>query len=559
VTPGASIAHYRITAKLGQGGMGEVWRATDTRLNRDVAIKVLPAALSGDTQYMARFEREAQTLAALNHPNIAAIYGIEQGAIVMELVEGETLPCPVPLETALDYARQIAVGLEAAHEKGIVHRDLKPANVKITPAGVVKLLDFGLAKSAGEAVSAASATISPTLSLAMTQAGMILGTAAYMAPEQARGKPVDKRADIWAFGVVLYEMLTGKTLYGGGETLTDTIAAVVTREPDWTALPSGTPPRVRRLLERCLRKDPKQRLRDIGEARVILDEDEPGPAASPAIAPRASKLPWIAAVVTLIAGAAAGAWWTASRTPTALPMRLNVTLAPEAIIGTRATLLFSPSGERLLFPGAPAPGRSILYSRLLDEVAAKPIPGTEGLTNVDAAFSPDGRSIAFFRQRQLWKLGLNGGSPEALCESPNNNRGISWGENGVIVFTNVVSGKLMRVSESGGNPVELTDPRKAGEAAHAWPQILPGGSDVLFTAAKRTYLVWITRMPRSKPFRCARARSGRCRPAATTAVMCRAATWSSSAMEPCMPSASTPAPRRPADSRSRSSRASAGA
>src|SRR3954470_6433332 len=233
------IAHYRIVCKLGEGGMGQVYRARDERLNRDVAIKVLPPALSGDAQYMARFEREAQTLAALNHPNIAAIYGIESGAIVMELVEGEALPCPTPLDTAIEYARQIAAGLEAAHEKGIVHRDLKPANIRVTADGRVKILDFGLAKSAtetGPVVSSASPTISPTLSLAMTQAGMILGTAAYMAPEQARGKPVDRRADIWAFGLVLYEMLTGKQLFGAGDTVTDTLAAVLTQEPDWSAL-----------------------------------------------------------------------------------------------------------------------------------------------------------------------------------------------------------------------------------------------------------------------------------------------------------------------------------
>jgi serine/threonine-protein kinase len=272
MTPQHSIGHYRIVSKLGEGGMGEMWRATDTRLNRDVAIKVLPPALTNDAQYMARFEREAQTLAALNHPNIAAIYEIEQGAIVMELVEGDTLADriargPVPLDEALPLARQIAEGLEAAHERGIVHRDLKPANMKITPAGLVKLLDFGLAKTAGEAAAAApgvSPTISPTLSLAMTQAGMILGTAAYMAPEQARGKPVDKRADIWAFGVVLYEMLTGRQLFGGGETVTDTLASVVKDAPDLQALPAATPPHIQRLLDLCLRKDASKRLRDIG-------------------------------------------------------------------------------------------------------------------------------------------------------------------------------------------------------------------------------------------------------------------------------------------------------
>ena len=270
MSPQDSIAHYRIVSKLGEGGMGEVWRATDTRLRREVAIKILPAVFANDPDRMARFEREAQVLASLNHPNIATIYGIEQGAIVMELVDGENLKGPVPLDRALDYARQIAVGLEAAHEKGIVHRDLKPANVKVTPDGVVKVLDFGLAK-ATDASASASDTQSPTLSLAMTQAGVMLGTAGYMSPEQVRGKPIDRRADIWAFGAVFYEMLAGRRAFDG-ETVTDVIAAVVNREPDWSALPALTPPHIRRLIERCLRKDVRTRLQAIGEARIVMDD-----------------------------------------------------------------------------------------------------------------------------------------------------------------------------------------------------------------------------------------------------------------------------------------------
>jgi serine/threonine protein kinase len=268
---GDKLGPYEIVAPLGAGGMGEVYRARDARLNRDVAIKVLPAALANDAQYMARFEREAQILAALNHPNIATVYGIEQGALVMELVEGADLKGPLPLDEALSIARQIAAGLEAAHEKGIIHRDLKPANIKLTPAGVVKILDFGLAKSAGEisgAASGSSPTMSPTLSLEMTRAGMILGTAAYMSPEQARGKQVDKRTDIWAFGVVLYELITGKRLFEG-EDLTETMASVVKERPDL----SGVPANVRRLLERCLEKDPKKRLRDIGDMEFLLGDE----------------------------------------------------------------------------------------------------------------------------------------------------------------------------------------------------------------------------------------------------------------------------------------------
>ncbi len=272
LSSGDKLGPYEILSPLGAGGMGEVYCARDAKLNRDVAIKVLPAALSGDAQYMARFEREAQMLAALNHPNIATVYGIEQGALVMELIEGADLKGPLPVDEAIAIARQIAAGLEAAHEKGIIHRDLKPANIKLTPAGVVKILDFGLAKSSGESsgTSAASPTMSPTLSMEMTRAGMILGTAGYMSPEQARGKPLDKRTDNWAFGVVLYEIVTGKRLFEG-EDLTETLASVVKDRPDLTTVPA----KVRPLLERCLEKDPKKRLRDIGDTRSSSSTKEP--------------------------------------------------------------------------------------------------------------------------------------------------------------------------------------------------------------------------------------------------------------------------------------------
>ena len=274
LSAGARLGPYEILAAIGAGGMGEVYRARDTKLDRDVAIKVLPAALAQDPERLARFEREAKVLASLNHPNIAQIYGIEDRALVMELVEGRTLQGPLPLETALNYARQIADALEAAHEKGIVHRDLKPANIMITPEGVVKVLDFGLAAvPQASAETAGDPTHSPTLTIAATQAGMIMGTAAYMSPEQAAGKPVDKRADIWAFGVVLYEMLTGKRLFDG-ETISHTLAAVLTKEPDLQQVPV----KVRRLLQACLEKDPKRRLRDIGDVWRLL-EDPPAAAA----------------------------------------------------------------------------------------------------------------------------------------------------------------------------------------------------------------------------------------------------------------------------------------
>jgi serine/threonine protein kinase len=281
---GERLGPYEILAPIGAGGMGEVYRAKDTKLKREVALKVLPDSFARDPERMARFQREAEVLASLNHPNIAQIYGVEERAIVMELVAGETLQGPLPLETALDYAKQIADALEAAHEKGIVHRDLKPANIMITPAGVVKVLDFGLAALPNREREGADSVNSPTLTISPTRAGMILGTAGYMSPEQARGKPVDKRADIWAFGVVLFEMLTGQRLFAG-ETVSDTLAAVLKEEPDWMRVPA----KVRRLLQACLQKDPKQRLQAIGDWKLMLAEDAPAVAA-----PSRSRFSWVA-------------------------------------------------------------------------------------------------------------------------------------------------------------------------------------------------------------------------------------------------------------------------
>jgi serine/threonine-protein kinase len=275
MTPQQTIAHYRITAKLGEGGMGEVWRATDTKLNRDVAIKILPEAFAQAPDRMARFEREAQVLASLNHPNIAAIYGVEERALIMEMVEGETLHGPLPVETALNYAKQIAEALEYAHERGIVHRDLKPANIKVTPEGRVKVLDFGLAKAMSTDTAAGNPESSPTLTMRATLAGVILGTAAYMSPEQARGQDADRRADIWAFGVVLYEILTGRQLFAG-HTISDTLASVLKTEPDFTAVPAQARP----IVEHCLRKDPRRRWQAIGDVRLALEEGLPEAAAT---------------------------------------------------------------------------------------------------------------------------------------------------------------------------------------------------------------------------------------------------------------------------------------
>src|SRR5215471_3948427 len=357
LSTGTRLGPYEIVAPLGAGGMGEVYRARDAQLNRSVAIKVLPVTLANDADYLTRFQREAQALAALNHPNIATIYGLEEGAIVMELVEGQTLDerigsGVVQVAEALGIARQIAVALDAAHEKGIVHRDLKPANVKITPDGTVKVLDFGLATAPVASAAGAGGTEmnSPTLTLRATQAGVILGTASYMSPEQAAGKPTDKRADIFSFGVVLFEMLSGKRLFDG-ETVSHTLAGVLMKEPDWNALPEETPAGVRRLLRRCLEKDRKNRLRDIGDAWVLLEEAEPTATAAPAIAPvvpRARLVPWIAAGVLAAAiGLAVVAWRHANEAPQVARLYL---LPPEkTTFVTRSHPTLSPDGKKITF------------------------------------------------------------------------------------------------------------------------------------------------------------------------------------------------------------------
>ncbi len=339
--PPEFIAHYRIRAKLGEGGMGAVYRATDTKLGREVAIKVLPAAFAADPELMARLQREAKVLASLNHPNIAAIYGAEDGALVMELVEGQDLSGPLPLTTALNYAAQIASALDAAHEKGIVHRDLKPANIRVRRDGVVKVLDFGLAKAT---LPGSDSDSSPTLTQG-TRTGAILGTAAYMAPEQARGQAVDKRADIWAFGAVLFEMLTGKRLFGG-DSVSDSLAAVLTREPDFDALPADTPAHVRSLLERCLHKDPKLRLRDIGDAGMLLDPAQPE-------RPKRGRpwIPWAAAGALGLALAGAGVQWLrtssdAGKTAKEGAIRFLLPLPEKAAFSTYDQPVLSPDGKR---------------------------------------------------------------------------------------------------------------------------------------------------------------------------------------------------------------------
>ncbi|MGH9460178.1 MAG: protein kinase domain-containing protein [Vicinamibacteria bacterium] len=494
-----SIAHYRITDKIGQGGMGEVYRATDTKLNRDVALKLLPDLFSKDPDRMARFSREAQVLASLNHPNIAAIHGLEEAggkrALVMELVEGETLQerlqrGPMPLEEALTVAKQIAEALEEAHEHGFIHRDLKPANVKITPKGTVKVLDFGLAKALeGEAGRGSSPDLSqsPTLSAAATAAGVIMGTAAYMSPEQARGQAVDRRADIWSFGVVLYEMLSGKSAFGG-DTVSDVLASVLKTDIDLKSLPSDVPTAIRQLLRRCLTRDRKQRLQSIGDARITIQECLENPDVTAAVEPAPRPvtattplwrrvLPWAVAGI-LAATLAATPWMFRQEAP--FPMRVEVKVSPGNLsteLGAGAVM--SPDGQRLAYVvGAVA--EQLLYVRSLDQLEGTALAGTEGAYN--PFFSPDGRWIAFVTPTHLKKVAVTGGAPLTLCEV-NRSRGGSWGSDDTIVFASSPTSGLFGVSAAGGTPEELTHLDEAkSEVTHRWPQVLPGGNAVLFTS-----------------------------------------------------------------------------
>jgi Tol biopolymer transport system component len=482
---GDKLGPYEILAPIGAGGMGEVYKSRDTKLDRDVAIKVLPAALAQDPERLARFEREAKVLASLNHPNIAQIYGIEESngfrALVMELVPGQTLKGPLPLETALNYAKQIADALEAAHEKGITHRDLKPANVMVTPAGVIKVLDFGLAAVNRESTPGdGNPANSPTLTIGGTQAGMIMGTAGYMSPEQASGETVDKRADIWAFGVVLWEMLTGKQLFQG-TTVSHVLASVLKDEPDFTQVPS----KVRRLLRRCLEKDPKKRLRDIGDAMELLDVDaEAAPGASTVPLPsRLNKVwPGAAALLAVVAAGLGFGLYRATRPAELKPLvRLDVDLGADVSLGTAngTDTIISPDGTRLVYES-----HGKLFTRRLDQPKAVELAGTEGVT-FSPFFSPDGQWVAFFATGKLKKISVEGGSAVSLCDTPGGGGGGSWGEDGNIIAALSVNAPLSRVPSAGGAPTPVTQFAQ-GEVTHRWPQILPGGKAVLFTAHNRT-------------------------------------------------------------------------
>jgi serine/threonine-protein kinase len=474
-----SIAHYKILSKLGQGGMGAVYRATDTKLNREVAIKILPDVFAADPDRFARFTREAQVLAALNHPNIAAIYGVEERALVMELVEGEDLRGPLPIETALQYARQIADAFEAAHEKGIVHRDLKPANIKVTPQGVVKVLDFGLAvMTQGPAAAASDPANSPTLTMRATQAGIIIGTAAYMSPEQAAGKTVDRRADVWSFGAVLWEMLTGQRLFDG-ETVSHTLADVLRREIDFAALPAETPPAVRALLRRCLDRNVRNRLRDIGEARIVLENPlaPPLPAVQPAR--RTHGTAWVASTA-VFAITAAILGWVHFRQGPVLKQLLRFSVSPPDKGTFTSWIGLSPDGHHLGFTALGADGISRLWIRSLDLLEARQIPGTDG--TVTFFWSPDNRFVVFQSGGKLKKIDISGGPAQILCDISGALLGGSWNSGGVILF-GLNNGPIMQVSNAGGVAVLVTKVEPSnGEQNHSDPIFLPDGRHFLYFA-----------------------------------------------------------------------------
>jgi serine/threonine protein kinase len=481
MSPLQTIAHYRITAKLGEGGMGEVWRATDTKLGREVAIKILPDAFAVDAERLTRFHREAQILASLSHPNIAAIYGVEDRALVMELVEGPTLSGPMTVDEALPIAKQIAEGLEYAHEKGVIHRDLKPSNIKVTPEGRVKILDFGLAKALSGDGAAADTATSSTLTMQATMAGTILGTAAYMSPEQARGGAADKRSDIWSFGVVLYELLTGRQIFGG-ETMSDTLASVLKTDPDWSALPPEVPAALRRLLRRCLERDRKRCLRDIGDALVDIDEAgskkpvAPQPGGTPV-----TRRPWLASAcagILLFSTLAFGTLYFHKGPPDRRTVQFDIYPPEGATFGAAGTTNFdiAPDSRKVAFTATGKDGRTLLYLRFLESHNAVHLTGTDGGTF--PFWAPDSRWLGFFANGKLTKIDTTTGATQILCDvpAPHGDR------DGVIVFASY--GALMqKVSASGGVPsVVLPKEENQTNPDQRAPQFLPDGHHFLYRA-----------------------------------------------------------------------------
>jgi serine/threonine protein kinase len=507
---GQTISHFKIVEKIGEGGMGTVFLADDTTLDRKVALKFLPDAFTSDPERMARFEREAKLLASLNHPNIAGIHGLERADgsrfLVLEYVEGETLQArlskgALPLEDALSLCRQIAEGLEAAHEKGVIHRDLKPANVMITADEKVKILDFGLAKAFSDETQGLDSSQSPTLTETMTQPGVILGTAAYMSPEQAMGKNIDKRADIWAFGCILYECLTGRKAFEG-ETVTETLAAILKSVPDWQLLPDTIPPSTRMLLRRCLEKDRNRRYRDIADVLIQIEESSDYVQVTGIVAktrPVRQRLVPLGVIAVIAIVAIVFAIWSFNASKPSMPAHVKISLQPADQIGstdaynnsrpTRTAIAFSPDGSYLAFIGERGdPPVSQLYLRALDTEDAVPVAGTEGA--VGPFFSPDGQWIGFWSEGELKKVSIVGGPSSSLCKESIAPFGASWGANNTIYFGRM-DGGLMQVPASGGepNPVTALD-RTQREWSHRLPQILPDGKAILFTITRRQFPTW---------------------------------------------------------------------
>lgn len=500
---GKTISNYKILQKLGEGGMGVVYKAQDTKLEREVAIKVLPEEFAKDLDRLARFKREAKLLASLNHPNIATIYGLEESDgehfLALELVEGETLADqlssgPLKSQEALETCRQIAEALESAHEKGIIHRDLKPSNVKVTPEGQVKVLDFGLAKAFEVSETGKASSVdpfkSPTLTVGTSRSGVILGTAAYMSPEQARGKPLDKRTDIWSFGCLLYELLTGRQMFKRGTT-SDTIAAILEHEPDWENLPENLPLGIRTLLFRLLQKDSRKRLHDIADARIVIEEvlaEDSRPFQKTFRTPaEVSTRGWRRAVpwslVGVIAIIAVIAFWNPWRNDK--PLRKSITqfainLPPTRTLdpGLRPSVAISSQDRNIVYVSVHE-DRTQLYLRAMDQLHATPIPGTDDASG--PFFSPDGEWIGFFASGKLKKTSLSGGAPQILCDAALG-RGACWGPDNNIIFTAAPGTGLWRISANGGEPQVVTRlDLENGELTHRWPEILPGGKAILFT------------------------------------------------------------------------------
>ena len=493
-----TISHYKVLEKIGEGGMGEVYRATDTKLNRDVALKILPQQFASDSQRMGRFQREAEVLASLDHPNIGQIYGIEEAgqtkALVLQLIEGPTLAeriaqGPIPVEETLKIALQMAEGLEAAHEKGVIHRDLKPANIKITPEGQVKILDFGLAKALeGETPPDTNLSQSPTLTAAATQAGVILGTAGYMSPEQARGETTDKKADVWAFGCVLFEMLTNRATFGG-KTVSDVLAGVLRVDPEWKSLPPNLHLRIRLLLERSLEKEAKDRYQGVGDARVDIQKvlaDPSGVLVQPTgdvvqAAPRRT-LPWVLASLFLGAITAGIAVWSVMSPAQPRLARFAISEPPNVYINPSSTpsVTISPDGTRIVYVGP----RNQFYVRAVDQLDAVALRGGVG---INPFISPDGNWVGFrgpLADDALKKVSIHGGPPVVLNEGFGGIAGASWGTDDNIIFGTQNPNGLFRVSAAGGEEREALTNLEEGELAHRWPEILPGGHIVLFTVER---------------------------------------------------------------------------